>query len=123
MAYIVAIDDEPEWLSLHEQIFTDNGHRVSTFADGKEALSGMGWRQPDLIIVDLRMRTSGRHVIKTVRRMWPDVRIVVHTAYDGYRDDPEISTKCAAFVLKSGDYSQLLAVAERILADASAAVE
>ena len=81
MADIIAVDDEKGWLDLYEEKLSEAGHTVRTFENGLRALEDMKRKLPDLVILDIRMSPSGRDVLRTVRRAWPDLPIVVITAW------------------------------------------
>jgi len=55
VATILVADDERAIRSLLEMILTEEGHRVLTAADGRQALERIEREQPDLIIADVMM--------------------------------------------------------------------
>ena len=114
MADILAVDDEKEWLELYAEGLGSVGHTVRTFGDGQAALNEMGRDLPDLVVLDIRMAPSGRQVLAMIRRYWPDLPVVVSSAYGGYRDDPDF-TKASAFIDKSTDLSGLIWAIDTVL--------
>lgn len=114
MAFVVAVDDQPLWRDLHEQHLSAAGHDVRTYADGRVALASFACAAPDVVILDLGMYPSGRDMLKEVRRRLPGVPIIVFTAYGGYGSDPEIS-RADAFLVKSADFSALVAAVDRLV--------
>lgn len=52
---ILAVDDEPEVLSLLEKRLTSAGYQVLTASSGSEALEIASSQRPDLIILDILM--------------------------------------------------------------------
>lgn len=55
MASIVAVNDDPEFLSLIDDLLTDQGHLVHTEIVGDRAFESIRRRQPDLVILDMRL--------------------------------------------------------------------
>ena len=119
MAFIIAIDDQEEWRQLHEQVLSGAGHTVHAFADGRTVLRSVDAR-PDVIVLDLRMYPTGRQLLGSLRRKWRGVPIVICSAYDGFRDDPDFHD-VAAFVAKSSDGGELLRAVQSALAPGVAA--
>jgi DNA-binding NtrC family response regulator len=114
MAELLAVDDEPEWLRLYEQVLSEEGHVLRCVADGREAIRDFEKRPADAVILDIRMAPSGRDVMRAIRRMRPDVPIIVSSAYAGYRTDPDFE-KADAFLVKSGDPQRLRAAVRDVL--------
>jgi two-component system alkaline phosphatase synthesis response regulator PhoP len=52
---VLVVDDEPRLVSLVETYLTQNGFRVATASNGREALAVAQRQEPDLIILDLMM--------------------------------------------------------------------
>jgi CheY-like chemotaxis protein len=54
------------------------------FTDPYEMMQALRWEQPDLLITDLNLgRTmNGWDVVDAARRLYPDLPIIVATAYD-----------------------------------------
>jgi len=114
MAYILAVDDEPDWLALYAETLGGAGHSVRTYTNGQVAFNEMGESRPDLVILDLRMAPSGRQLLWMIRRYWPGVPVIVSSAYGGYRDDPDFRS-VDAFVEKSTDLTELVGAVDSIL--------
>lgn len=55
MAMILVVEDEFAIASLLVDVLTDDGHRVLTAANGRQALDRMAVERPDLILSDYMM--------------------------------------------------------------------
>lgn len=55
MAFVVAVDDDPDILALIEMTLRGAGHRVTTAADGATALTLITADPPDLVVADQMM--------------------------------------------------------------------
>ena len=84
-ASIYLADDEPANRLLLEQVLARGGFRqVRSFADGQQLLAACAEREPDLILLDLRMpQIDGLAVLRELgrrSRRRPDLPIIVLTA-------------------------------------------
>lgn len=87
---ILAIDDEPDFLSLLEIMLRAGHHQVRLARDGVEALEVLSGWTADVLLVDLQMpRMGGRDLLREVRLRHPESAAVVLTAYG----DEEVATE------------------------------
>ena len=106
MLDIVLIDDEANWLDLHKAALEEDGHAVRAFQDGEEAIDNMEEKEPDVIVLDIRMNPSGRDMFRLIRRYWPHVPVLICSSYGGYRCDFDFQP-ASAFIVKSTDTAPL----------------
>ncbi len=79
---ILVVDDEPHVRTSLKEILEQEGHQVTTAADGPEALAVLGQESFDLILVDLKMEgMDGLEVMTEARRKVPDTVVIMLTAY------------------------------------------
>jgi two-component system, sensor histidine kinase and response regulator len=80
---IVFVIDDDEIIRLScEQILKKSGYKVETFSSGHEGIERLKQVRPPLLVVDIKMpELDGFEVIKIVRKLDPDVVIVVITGY------------------------------------------
>jgi len=79
---ILAVDDEPMMRQLLEKILTRDGYRVFSAADGEEALAFMAREEISIVISDLQLPgMSGFDLLKAIRKDFPEVGIIMMTAY------------------------------------------
>jgi len=57
-ADILLVDDDPDILDSLRIILEANGHTIRTAANGREARLALDQRMPDLMILDIMMRTD-----------------------------------------------------------------
>jgi DNA-binding NtrC family response regulator len=122
MRRIFAIDDEKEWLELYVEILADEGYEVTPFTDGRMAIEAMKKGAPDAVILDLRMAPSGRDVLKSIRRTWPTMPVVISSAYGGYHNDPDFDS-VESFVEKSTDLLSLRLALESAISKTAGALQ
>ncbi|MCZ7648004.1 MAG: response regulator [Planctomycetota bacterium] len=117
MARILFVDDNRRLLELYAQEFSDDGYDVRVAHNGQEALEAVKSSRPDLVVVDIRM--PGMDGIELVNRILSRDRrmpVIIHTAYSLYKDN--FMTWCAdAYVVKSGDLTELKQTVARILTE------
>jgi CheY-like chemotaxis protein len=80
MARILVVDDETIVRQLFAKVLQNAGHDVALAANGREALSHMETRRPDLVLLDLVMPVmDGMAFLRVLRRRpeWKDVPVIV----------------------------------------------
>lgn len=103
MATILVVDDEFGISELLEALLTDEGHRVLTATNGRQALERMTEARPDLVISDLMMPVmDGAALLHSMRERsdWREIPFVLMCAlpelsiadrvegYDGFLRKP-----------------------------------
>ena len=107
MTKILVVDDEQHIRELYSLELASEGYDVETRASCVNLLRDMETSKPNLIILDIRLvDDDGLEALLEIRKHYPDVPIILCTAYDSYRYD--IRTIAAdAYVVKSFDLSEL----------------
>ena len=107
MSRILVVDDEKymrEWY-FHE--LTGMGHEVSTARSAYKLMRKIRIFQPDLIILDIRLTDcDGLELLQEIRNSYPDLSVIICSAYDSYRDDIR-ALAADYYVIKSFDLSEL----------------
>ena len=80
---ILVIDDEPDMLVLLKMIIEDNtSYEVETTNNPAEGLKRLAEEDYDLVISDLKMPgLDGLEVFDELRKMKPDIPVIIITAY------------------------------------------
>jgi signal transduction histidine kinase len=109
---ILVADDEPDILSSLAERLRWMGHEVTTAADGQAAVSAVESHEVDLIFLDVAMpRVSGIDALKRIRKRWPNVPVVMLTAYGSIARAVEAMKEGAAdFITKPFDPDQIQSV-------------
>jgi DNA-binding NtrC family response regulator len=88
---ILVIDDEIGMCKTLNDILTDRGYRVEVAYSGKDGLAKAARWPPDLVILDLRLPDGdGLKLLKQLKRVAPESKALVITAYGGERTAEEI---------------------------------
>lgn len=81
--HVLIVDDEPNILLSLEFLMKQAGYRISTAADGEQALAAVAADAPDLVLLDVNMpRKNGYEVCEALKND-PDsaaIKIIMLTA-------------------------------------------
>ncbi|MBV9357953.1 MAG: response regulator transcription factor [Chloroflexi bacterium] len=81
---------------------------VGEASDGHEAIRAIQHLAPDLVILGVRMPClDGIAATVEIKRLWPRLRVVIHSLAAERRDDA-VAAGADAFVLKAGQPAELL---------------
>jgi len=115
MAKILVVDDEESIRALYTEVLTSEGYEVITSGRCGEALRLIASAQPSGVVLDIRMGDcDGLDLLQEIRLAYPDLPIILNTAYDSYREDVK-SIAADDYVVKSYDLSELKASLASIL--------
>ncbi len=113
---VLIADDDPgarallrHWLDHHGWLDV-----VGEAADGVQAVEAARRIRPQLVVLDLAMpRMDGLEAAAEIRRVLPDTRIVIHSAFSaGRMAQKAIGAGADVYVEKAAERAQLLAVLE-----------
>ena len=115
MAKILVVDDEESIRALYTEVLTSEGYEVIASGRCGEALRLIASAQPSGVVLDIRMDDcDGLDLLQEIRLAYPDLPIILNTAYDSYREDVK-SIAADDYVVKSYDLSELKASLASIL--------
>ncbi len=117
MARIIVVDDSGYARRVHRRILENGGHDVLEAASGIAALEAFYLEKPDVILLDLSMEDmSGVEVLTQLRRLDPQVRVVVVSA-DVQRSTEAMVREAGAlrFIGKPAEPEVLLRAIDEIL--------
>src|SRR5262245_23773653 len=102
-ATVLVVDDEPQMLRAWRKILetaTDRNYVVRTVQSAPEALELLADEPIDIAVVDVQMPgMNGMELLTRIKRRWPDVEVVIMTAYG--------SVELAVQAVKAGAYDFL----------------
>ena len=79
---ILIVDDEPQIRRILARLVLRLECQAAKAATGEEALAWLNGHSADLLLLDLRMPgIGGMAVLQEVRSRWPDLPVVIITAY------------------------------------------
>jgi len=107
MTKILVVDDEKSIRALCAEELGEEGYEVITTGECNKALELISSEHPAAVILDIRMDDcDGLDFLQELRNAYPDLPIILNTAYDSYREDVK-SVAADYYVVKSYDLSEL----------------
>ena len=107
MKTILIADDDKNLTLLYEQELTDEGYRVETVHDARQAIERVAQNPPDLLILDIRMPgMDGIEALGHILGKDNRLPVILNTAYSNYKDN-FMTWSADAYVVKSSDLSEL----------------
>lgn len=83
MSNIIIIEDDRITQTIVEKALNNWGHSTTVCANGKDGLAEIISKNPDVVITDFQMPgLNGIEVIEQVKRQYPNLPIVLMTAFD-----------------------------------------
>jgi CheY-like chemotaxis protein len=107
---VLVVDDDAAITATFENILGGEGYDVTTATDGRAALELARRQAFDLALLDLVMpRMDGLEVLRRLRELLPDCRIVILSAYIEPEREAEAARLGAVAILsKPPDLNKLL---------------
>jgi PAS domain S-box-containing protein len=114
---LLVVDDEESILSAMEDILSHRGYTAITAKDGEAALGVFReHRGIALVITDIVMpRLDGRELIKRMKEIRPETKIVAVSGYTNYVAEKEEIRNIDGFLQKPFEASSLLSTVRHIL--------
>lgn len=116
-AQLLVVDDDESLLPTICGLLSDLGHACVAVTTAVEALSHLEQRQVDVMLADIRMPdTDGFGLLRQAKERWPDLDVIMMTAYDmehSYID--VIEAGASDFLVKPFRSDELQAKIQRIL--------
>lgn len=116
-ARILVVDDDDSLRWVLQTQLEEMGYQVSTAEDGHVALAAISRDAPSLVLTDWKMPgLSGIELLQRIRDGYPDLPVVIMTAYGTIQSAVE-AMRCGAYdyLTKPIDYEELGLVVNRVL--------
>jgi len=111
--HLLVVDDDEEVREITAKMLETGGHRVDQAEDAARALERLDAQRYDAVLTDVVMpRTSGVVLRAEVSKRWPDLLVVLTSAYP-----PEAVTEALPVVPKPFDSATLLRVLGDLVAE------
>ncbi len=114
---ILTVDDELNVLQLMKRILEPAGYEVIRASDGSQALTLVSEKNPDLVLLDMRMPgKTGMEVLQEVTTRHPDTAVIMATGVGDTKTMIE-AMKMGAFdyLMKPFDMNQVLVCVQNAL--------
>jgi len=114
---ILMIDDEPELLGVMKDVLEEEKYQFFCASNGSEGIRMNEQKDPDLILLDLRMpEMDGIETLRSIRKNDPEVRVVILTGYgcpDTIREAADLNV--SEYLSKPFENEDLVSVISRTL--------
>jgi len=87
---VLLVDDEEAFVNTLAQRLKMRELNVETVYDGEQALSQVKSKEPDVMVLDLKMPgLHGMDVLKEVRKSYPNMQVIILTGHGTEKDEEE----------------------------------
>ena len=87
---VLLVDDEEAFVNTLAQRLKMRELNVDTVYDGEQALSAVKSKEPDVMILDLKMPgLHGMDVLKEIRKLYPNMQVIILTGHGTDKDEEE----------------------------------
>ena len=82
---LLVVDNEIDVCNFVKSFFGMRGYEVVTASNGEEALLKIGLESPDLVLLDISMRTprEGLEYLPRIKKNFPGLKVIMVTGLDG----------------------------------------
>jgi len=115
---LLFVDDEPNFLVLVDRILTNDGYRVTTALDSRQALSYVDCVDFSLAALDIKMAPiDGVEVLARIKKRSPSTRVIMITGYPTAESRAEsIRLGADAYLTKPINFSELKTLLRDLMA-------
>jgi len=115
---LLFVDDEPNFLVLVDRILTNDGYRVTTALDSRQALAYVDCADFSLAVLDIRMAPiNGVEVLARIKKRSPSTRVIMITGYPTAESRAEcIRLGADAYLTKPINFSELKTLLRDLMA-------
>ncbi len=115
MRKILVVDDEPNIRLVYREVLSDGGYEVLEAESGKETFEILNREPIDLVVLDIKLRSeSGLDVLQKMTNEFPNLPVVLCSAYVSFQDD-YTSWLAESYIVKSSDPEELLKQVNKVL--------
>ncbi len=87
---VLLVDDEEAFVNTLAQRLKMRELNVDTVYDGEQALSAVKSKEPDVMVLDLKMPgLHGMDVLKEIRKAYPNMQVIILTGHGTDKDEEE----------------------------------
>ncbi len=87
---VLLVDDEEAFVNTLANRLKMRDLKVETVYDGEQALSAVEDKEPDVMILDLKMPgLHGMEVLRKIRKAYPNIQVIVLTGHGTEKDEEE----------------------------------
>ncbi len=115
MKRILVVDDEPNIRLVYKEVLSEEGYEVLEAESARDAFDILGHQPVDIGVLDIKLRSeSGLDVLQRITREYPDIPVVLCSAYVSFQND-YTSWLADSYIVKSSDPEELVREVNRVL--------
>jgi two-component system OmpR family response regulator len=100
MAHILIIDDHPYLEELLSEDHSEQGHRITSAANGEEAVQMLRSCRHDIVLLDLHLQgLEGWDLLHRIKLEDSHLPVLIVTAFNGFINDPRLA-EADGYVIK-----------------------
>lgn len=105
---MLIVEDEQDLCDCLQTFFASHGFAVSAAFSGEEALERIQQETPDVVLLDILLPgLSGMEVLKRIKHLLPNTRVVMATGLDGVELRAQAHRYgAAAYITKPYDFRE-----------------
>lgn len=117
MKTILIVEDEEALREIFKDELTETGYSVLTSAMAEDCFQKLANEKVDLLILDIKLPDlSGLELLERIRKKYPDLPIIMATAYDSFRTDFSVwVANVSDYIVKPIDLSVLKEKIKKII--------
>jgi two-component system NtrC family response regulator len=117
MDTILVVDDEANYLTVMQALLEEAGYETLTVLSGPEALKVAAQTDLDAVLTDMKMpKMSGIELLKEIKHLYPDIPVIIMTAYGTVEKAVEAMKKGAFdYILKPFKNEEILVTIAKAL--------
>ncbi|MBD3844450.1 DNA-binding NtrC family response regulator [Bosea sp. OAE752] len=114
---VLIVDDEARLADVLAAALEDLGYRTTAVDNARAALQELEQARFDLVLTDLRLPVmDGRELLQEVRKHWPEIPVVIITAFATVRDAVDLVKEGAFdYIAKPFEMDEVAATVRRAL--------
>lgn len=87
---ILLVDDEEDFIQTLSERLELRDLASHTALDGQQALQFVGDKEPDVMVLDLKMPgIDGMEVLRRIRQVYPHIQVIIQTGHGNDLDEAE----------------------------------
>jgi DNA-binding response OmpR family regulator len=87
---VLLVDDEAAFVNTLANRLKMRDLKVETVYDGEQALSAVENKEPDVMVLDLKMPgLHGMEVLRKIRKAYPKIQVIILTGHGTEKDEEE----------------------------------
>ncbi len=87
---VLLVDDEEAFVNTLANRLKLRHLKVETVYNGEQALSAVAEKEPDVMILDLKMPgLHGMEVLRKIRKAYPNIQVIILTGHGTEKDEEE----------------------------------